>query len=221
MATIVEATPKQPVQAATPERAPWYKDRTRQAVMGVAALAVAAGGAWLVTSGGQRKEAFAARSLATARSAAESGNLPLASSELQKVIATYKGTDAAQEAAIALNQVRMINGQNELAVVGLRDFLKTDPKPDARASAEGLLGAALENGGKPAEAAEAYSRAADAATQAFVKSEMLVDAGRAFRAAGKNDDAVRVYRTVIEKYEKTPAFTEAQVRLAELTKGKL
>jgi outer membrane protein assembly factor BamD (BamD/ComL family) len=90
---------------------------------------------------------------------AEAGNLPLASSELQKLIDQYKGTDAATEAVITLNQVRMVNGQSELAVVGLRDFLAASPKLQYRAPAYGLLGAALENSNRYPEAAEAYTNA--------------------------------------------------------------
>ncbi|HUF34788.1 MAG TPA: hypothetical protein VMN37_02505, partial [Gemmatimonadales bacterium] len=96
----------------------------RLAVAGALALVVLGLVAWFVTTSTRRKEEFAARSLNQARAAAEAGNLPLASSELQRLIETYRGTDAATEAVITLNQVRMVNGQSELAVVGLRDFLK-------------------------------------------------------------------------------------------------
>ena len=72
--------------------------------------------AWLFVMVRNRKEAFAGRALDQATSVAESGNLPLAASELQKVISGYAGTRAAQEASIRLNQVRLINGQAELAV---------------------------------------------------------------------------------------------------------
>jgi hypothetical protein len=104
----------------------------------------------------RRKEEFAARSLNQARTAAEAGNLPLASSELQKLIQTYRGTDAATEAVITLNQVRMVNDQSELAVVGLRDFLGTNPPAEYRAPAYGLLGAALEDSKKFAEPGDVY-----------------------------------------------------------------
>ncbi len=46
-----------------------------------------------------------------------------------------------------------------------------------------------------------------------------MDAGRAFREGGKPEDAAKAYRTVLQKYPKTPSVTEAQVRLAELTDG--
>jgi outer membrane protein assembly factor BamD (BamD/ComL family) len=177
--------------------------------------------AWFMVTSGRRKEEFAQRSLNQARTAAEAGNLPLASSELQKVIDTYKGTDAATEAMLTLNQVRMVNGQSELAVVGLRDFLKTNPEPKYQAPANGLLGSALENSGHLGDAGAAYQKASESATLEYLKARYLIDAGRAYRAAGKTAEATAAYRTVIEKFPRSSSFTEAQVRLAELTDGKM
>jgi TolA-binding protein len=174
-----------------------------------------------VVSSGRRKEEFAARGLNQARAAAEAGNLPLASSELQKVIQTYKGTDAANEAVITLNQVRMVNGQSELAAVGLKDFLAAKPEPKYAAPAYGLLGAALENSQKWSDAGEAFSNASKAADLPYLKARYLVDAARGYREGGKTQQAIAVYREIIEKYPKTTSMTEAQVRLAELTDGKM
>jgi outer membrane protein assembly factor BamD (BamD/ComL family) len=190
-------------------------------VVGTIAVAVIALAVWLVTASAKRKEEFAARSLSQARSAAESGNLPLASSELQKLIQTYKGTNAATEAVITLNQVRMVNGQSELAVVGLRDFLATKPDRQYLAPAYGLLAAALENSRKWSDAGDAFSKASETADLEYLKAEYLVNAGRAYREAGKLPEATRAYRAVAEKYPKSPSFTEAQVRLAEITGGKM
>ena len=220
MATTVEARVRAQASPSTPP-APWYRDRNRLAVGAALAVVVVALIAWFVYSSGRRKEEFAQRSLNQARSAAESGNLPLASSELQKLIQTYKGTDAATEAVITLNQVRMVNGQSELAVVGLRDFLATNPEAQYRGPAYGLLGAALENSRKFAEAGEAFTKASESATLDYLKSRSLVDAGRAYDAAGKRTEAIAAYRTVIEKYSQSSSLTEAQVRLAELTDGKM
>ena len=172
-------------------------------------------------SSGQRKEEFAARSLNQARAAAEAGNLPLASSELQKLIQTYKGTDAASEAVITLNQVRMVNGQSELAAVGLRDFLATKPDAKYAAPAYGLLGAALENSQKWADAGEAFASASKAADLEYLKARYLVDAGRAYAKAARPRRRIAAYREIIQKYPKSSSFTEAQVRLAELTDGKM
>jgi TolA-binding protein len=220
MATMVEATTRgQTTATATPTV--WYRDKLRltgAAVVFVLLLGVVV---WLVLASGRRKEEFAARSLNQARATAEAGNLPLASSELQRLIETYRGTDAATEAVITLNQVRMVNGQSELAAVGLRDFLAKKPPQKYLAPAYALLGTALENSKRPAEAAEAFVNASKAADLEYLKARYLIDAGRAYRAAGKTAEAQAVYREVIQKHPKSSSFTEAQVRLAELTDGKM
>ncbi len=220
MATTVEPTRREPAPA-PPAPTPWYRDRQRQLVGAIVVVAIAAIAGWFIVSSGQRKEEFAARSLNQARAAAEAGNLPLASSELQKLITAYKGTDAASEAVITINQVRMVNGQNELAAAGLRQFLDSKPAPKFLAPANGLLAAALENSKLWLEAAKAYSQASTTAEVDYLKAKYLVDAGRAYREAARNDEAARVYRTVLQKYPNSPSFTEAQVRLAELTGGKM
>jgi outer membrane protein assembly factor BamD (BamD/ComL family) len=220
MATTVEPTTRERTNTAA-AAAPWYRDRNRQLAAIAGAVVVAILIAWFTVTSGRRKEEFAARSLNQARSAAEAGNLPLASSELQKLIQTYQGTDAAREAVITLNQVRMVNGQSELAVVGLRDFLATKPAPEYAAPAYGLLGAALENAQRFADAGEAFTNAAHAADVDFLKARHLVNAARAFREGGKTEQAIAAYREIIQKYPKTSSFTEAQVRLAEMTDGKM
>ena len=221
MATMVEATSRGQTTATANKPAPWYRDRTRLlAGVGIALLLLAVAG-WVVWSSGKRKEEFAARSLNQARAAAEAGNLPLASSELQRLIDTYGGTDAATEAVITLNQVRLVNGQTELAAVGLREFLQKKPAPKYLAPAYSLLGTALENAKRPAEAADAFRNASKSADLEYLKARYLIDAGRASRAAGKEADALAAYRMVIDSFPESPSATEAKVRLAELTDGKM
>jgi outer membrane protein assembly factor BamD (BamD/ComL family) len=221
MATTVEA--KSSKQATPPAAAatPWYRDRQRQLLGAVIVLAAAAVVGWFVLDSSNRKEEFAARSLNQARAAAEAGNLPLASSELQRLITTYRGTDAASEAVITLNQVRMVNGQSELAAVGLKEYLAAKPSTKYQAPANGLLGAALENSKQWVEAGNAYNQASNAADVPYLKANYLIDAGRAFRLGGKVEEAKQAYRTVVQKYPDSPSFTEAQVRLAELTDGRM
>lgn len=221
MATTVEAKSREQATPPIAPTTPWYRARQRQLLGAAVVLAAAAIVGWFVFDSGRRKEEFAARSLNQARGAAEAGNLPLASSELQRLITTYKGTDAASEAVITLNQVRMVNGQSELAAVGLKEYLAAKPPAKYAAPAGGLLGAALENSKQWAEAGNAYTQASSAADVPYLKATYLIDAGRAFRQGGKMEEAKRAYRTILEKYPATPSFTEAQVRLAELTDGKM
>jgi outer membrane protein assembly factor BamD (BamD/ComL family) len=220
MATTVEPT-RTASTAAPAVSAPWYRKQQRYIIAAAAVVVAMAAVAWFVIASGKRKEEFAARSLNQARAAAEAGNLPLASSELQKLISAYKGTDAASEAVITLNQVRMINGQNELAVVGLREFLNGNPPEQYRTPAYGLLAAALENAKNWEEAGKAYTQASNTAEVEYLKAQYLVDAGRAYRLGGKLQEAARTYRTILQKYPKSSSVTEAQVRLAEVTDGKM
>lgn len=219
MATSVAPTSREAGGSLLP--APWYRDRNRQLLAGGVVLALAALVTWFVVTSGRRKEEFASRSLSQARATAEAGNLPLASSELQKLIQTYKGTDAANEAVITLNQVRLVNGQAELAAVGLRDFLGSKPPAKYVAPANGLLGTSFEMARKWPDAADAYMRASEAADVEFLKASYLLEAGRAYMEAGKKDEAAAAYRTVIQKHPKSSSMTEAQVRLAEMTGGKM
>ena len=220
MATIVEPSPRTvPILPMTASASSWLAHRTnRYFAAGAVVLAVALSAGFVVLSG-SRKEAFAGRALDQARNAAESGNLALAASELQKVSTTYSGTKAAQEAVITLNQVRLVNGQHELAAVGLQDFLKGRPSAQFRAPAYGLLGRALENAKRPADAADAYGKASAAAEVDYLRADYLLDAGRAWLAAGERDKAIASYERVTKEYPKTAANTEAEIRLTELTAG--
>ena len=85
-----------------------------------------------------------------------------------------------------------------------------------------MLGGALENLKKFDEAAAAYSRAAQVATEPYRQVEALLGAARAKRLAGKEADGVEILRGIIANYPKdTPGAAEAEVRLAEWTAGKM
>jgi hypothetical protein len=55
----------------------------------------------------------------------------------------------------------------------------------------------------------------------YLRARYLLDAGRAYTEAGKQAEAASAYRTIVTKYPKSAVMTEAQVRLAELTGGKM
>jgi tetratricopeptide (TPR) repeat protein len=196
--------------------ATWLANPQNQALVAAGAVVLVGLVAWFVVLSGQRKEQFAGRALDQARGVAESGNLPLAASDIQKVISTYGGTRAAQEAVIALNQVRLVNGQHELAAVGLQDFIKSKPAAEFLAPAYGLLGRALENAKRPGEAAEAFMNAAKVAEVDYLKAEYLLEAGRAFTSAGDHAKAIAAYQRIVSEFPKAASKVEAQVRLGEL-----
>jgi tetratricopeptide (TPR) repeat protein len=198
----------------------WFRARRRQVlIVGGLVLGVGAVGGmlwWMQV----RKEAFASNLLEQARNAAEGPNgLAQSAGMLQRIIDQYQGTDAAQEAVLTLAQVRMINGQNQLAAVALQQLVDHGIRPKYSAPAHGLLGGALEGVGKPADAAENYMAASKAADLDVMKAQYLVSAARAYEISGNRPKALEALRVVVKDYSKTQLAIEATVRLAELTKG--
>src|SRR5256885_83319 len=96
----------------------------------------------------RRTEEIASRDLQGARFAFENQNLPLAASELAKVVENYSGTNAAAEARLLLANVRLLENQAQQAVAVLKDYASGAP-PAYRAQAYGLLGSAYENMSRP------------------------------------------------------------------------
>ena len=208
-------------EAIEQERDPleWVKARRRPLTIGAVVLAVLAGGGWLTMVTAERKEQAAQAALEQARNVFDAQNLPAAASEFQRVSQTYSGTRAANEALLALNQVRMINGQNELAIVSLRELVDQNPDRQFAVPAHGLLGAALENVNRPGEAAQAFVAGSELADVDYLKADYLLEAGRAYVAGREPERAKEVYEKIISDYSDTPSYSEAQVRLGEVLKG--
>lgn len=225
MATTVEPTA---APSASPAGAPvgaapaegLSPAQLRLAAIGGGILVVIAAGGWFISTAAKRKEAFAGRQLEQAASSFASGQLPLAANQYQRIVDAYAGTHAADEAMLALNQVRMLNGQSAIAADALRKYAATK-RGEEGAAANNLLGAALENVAKPADAAQAYLTGADQTSDKALQAELLLNAGRAFVAAGKKDEAIKAYRRILDKLPDEASKVEANVRLAELTKGSL
>ena len=198
----------------------WF-DRNRKLASYVAGgIAVVIIGGWLYRETEQRKITAASDALDRARGAFEAGNLPAAATEFQRVTRIYGGTDAALEAQLELNTVRLASGQTQIAIDALKKFVESSPPAFYASGAYLLQGSGLENLKKYEEAAQAYTKAADIATEAYRKVDALLSAARAWRLGGKEKEAADALRRVVGKFSKdTPGVAEAEVRLAELTRG--
>jgi tetratricopeptide (TPR) repeat protein len=203
------------------ERVTAWVNTHRQATGWIGAAVVVALGLFLWNvSSSRRSEEVAGRELQGARFAFENQNLPLAASELARIVENYSGTNAAQEGRLLLAQVRLLQGQPQQAIDVLRDFAPSAGKA-FRAQAYGLLGGAYENLVRFKDAAEAYQNGAEAARLDFLKAQLLSDAGRAWTSAADTAKAIATYRRIVKEFPKEGAVTEAKVRLGELTKGTL
>jgi len=196
----------------------WVKAH-RQLTSWIGAIVVVGAVLFLWTlSTKRRTEEIASRDLQLARFAFENNNLPLASSDLAKVVENYSGTNAADEARLLLANAWLLQNKPQQAVTVLKDYAGGAGKA-FRAQAYGLLGAAYENLGRFREAAAAYENGSAAGRLDFMKAQMLSDAGRAWTVAGDTTKAVAAYRRIVKDFAKEAAAGEAKVRLAELTKG--
>ena len=206
MATTVEATTREQTDRAGDSHAlvPGPDQRCSRGRPSRCSCWRSLGGVVLVSSG-KRKEEFAARSLNQARAAAEAGNLPLASSELQRLIDDVQGHRR-----------------------GHRGGHHPEPGPDGqrperarRGRAPGVPGqqarrpvpgAGLRAAGRRAGESKRWAEAAEAYTNASKRRRSGVPEGAIpdRRGAGvprrraRPTEAVAAYRTVIEKHPEEP-----------------
>jgi len=194
----------------------WINKHRNQLIVGLAIIVVVALSTFLFVTSQRRKESFASAELENARAVASTGNLALAASDLSQLVDTYGGTVAAEEAIIVLAQLRLTEGQPAAAMVEIRKLLDSGPSSQFAAPAHGLMGNALEQAGNPAEAAQEYLVAADVAWYESLSAQYLLDAGRAFAAAGDSASAIATYERVGADFADTDMAVEAHVRLNQL-----
>ena len=224
MSAPVKTTVNIPSEAGEPHSPTfaWIEKNHKPLTYGAVGLAVLVLGGWLFLETGKRKEIAANDAIDRARGAFESGNLPAASTEFQRIAQSFSGTDAGWQAELALNEVRLASGQAQLAADELKKITDRNPPPLYASGAYMMLAGALENLKKFDEAAAAYTRGAGLAAEDYRQVEARIGAARATRLAGKEKEALDILRAVVSKYPKeTPGVAEAEVRLAEWTRGKM
>ena len=191
----------------------WVNDHWQHLLTGAALLAALAGGFALYERSQRNKEQAAETALLDAQRSMLSGNLPLAQSDLQKVVTRFDGTSAADRATIALAPV--LFEQKKYA----EGIAKLTPLADSRtegASAQGLIATGYEEQGKYKEAAEHFMKAADASAFEADKANFKASAARAYMRAGDGAAAKKLW-TELAADPNGPAAGEARVRLGELS----
>jgi len=194
----------------------WVRTNLRRVGIGAGAVAVAAAAVLGYVASVKRKEAFAAQALAQAWATVEAGNMPLAANDLTRLVERFSGTRAADEGAILLNDIRLLNGETDAAARALQEFLRKSRPDYFEASAYSLLGGALENQRRFPEAAQAYRQASERASLDFLKAQYLLDAGRAFVLARDTANARASFGQVLTRFGELPQASEARVRMAEV-----
>jgi len=194
----------------------WARTNIRRVSIGVGVIVVVVAAVFAYLASEKRKEEFAASALSQAWSTVEAGNMALASNDLSRLVERYGGTRAADEAFVLLSELRLLGGQDDIAVRTLQQFVAQRHPKYYLASAYSLLGGGLENLNRFADAAKAYRAAADNADLAFLKAQYLIDASRAFALARDTASAKAALGEVLSKYGSLSQSAEARVRMGEI-----
>jgi predicted negative regulator of RcsB-dependent stress response len=191
----------------------WVQDHWRPILGGAVLLAALAGGFALWERSEAQKAQAGERALLDAQRSTLAGNLPLAQSDLQRVLVRYDGTPAAERAALVLAQVMYDQGKYADGIKALTPFATSRM---VGSSAEGLIATGYEAQGKFKEAAEHYAKAAQAATFEVDKATFKASAARAYGKAGDVATAKKLWAELAADPD-GPSAGEARIRLGELS----
>jgi hypothetical protein len=133
----------------------------------------------------------------------------------EKVAKTYSGTKAGQLANFYAGVCELKLKDYNKAVTYLKDF-STDAK-EIQAIAYARLGDAYSELKKNQEAVDSYAKAGHHfPEQESLSAENLFRAGALSEVLGKNDDAIKYYKEVKEKYSRTERGYQVDKYLARL-----
>lgn len=192
----------------------WFTIHQREVTWAVAAVAIIFAGIWFYERSQTIKSQRAEAAYFQARQSEAAGNLPLATSDLQKVATRYEGTQAGTQAALSLAQA--LYGQQKYKE-GIDALKKAEAKApgDFKASIHVLEAAGYEQQKDFTHAAEQYKLAADVSRYPADKADYQASAARSYTAGGKIAEAKAIW-TELSKDETSPLAGEARIRLGEL-----
>src|SRR4051812_15293531 len=162
----------------------WTRINSKAITIGALVVVVAAGIYAFMARSRAIESENAAKALMNAKQSMQSGNLPLAQSDLQKVFSRYGSTSSGVEAAMLLAQMDFDGGK---AQDGLNIVQKAEGSRSASSVQSTLL--SLEGDGyaqmrKLPDAAKKYEDAAAATTFETERAFLLAKAGRTWGDAG-------------------------------------
>lgn len=192
----------------------WLETYSRQLMNGAIGLLLISGGFLFYRKSSAKQKESASMALSEAQSAMAAGNLPLAQSDLEKMIQRYGSTDAGMQGHVLLAQVHFEKGEFQQGIAELKPV--TDAKDAYTAAAAiNLTAAGQEQSGKFADAAATYQRAAAKSPFKVDHDVYMASAARALTTAGKLDDARKIW-SALANDDQSPAAAEARVRLGEI-----
>ena len=194
----------------------WFNLHSREVIWGGIAVVVLAGGGWFYNRSRELKAERAEKAYYTAQRSVTAGNLPLAESDLKKMITRYDGTQAATQARLQLAQILYDQGKFEDGVAELKKAAdKVGSSEDLGSSVHLLMATGLDQMNKHAEAAAEYEKAAKVARFDADRQRYMSLAASSYLTAGNKAKAKEIW-TDLGKDSKGAVAGEARVRLGEM-----
>ena len=194
----------------------FFRNNTRLLVIAGVIVLAAGLGFWFYTKSREIRTENAERFLMTAQQSLAQNNLPLAQTDLERVVTQYSGTSASVQAGLLLAQLHYDQGKYLEGVDVLERVVDTRPAEPMRPAILALIGDGYLELGQPAEAATRYRRAAEETPYQGDEDVYQSQAARALVAAGDTAAATQIWRDLAEDPE-SAVSAEAKVRLGELT----
>ncbi len=190
----------------------WARANTKPIAIAAIVIALAAA-TWFFAKQWRERQADAAEvALNRARQSYGQGNLPLAQTDLKRVITRFGGSAAGSQASMLLAQAYYEQGKPDSGLKVLNDGKPSDTD---EAAFEALKGAGLEQKKEYVQAAERYRAAAGLADAKIAKDRFMADAARALTSANNKAEAAKIWSALANDNASTFA-AEARVRLGEL-----
>jgi predicted negative regulator of RcsB-dependent stress response len=194
----------------------WFDVNSKLVTGAVIAIAVVVGGWWFYTRSQHLKAERAERAFYAAEQSMAVGNMPLAESDLRKMITRYDGTPAAKQAVLTLAQLDYDQGKYQEGITILKNAMgKLESSEEFAASGHIMAAAGYEQLRTFVEAAGEYQSAAKKARFDQDRQRYESLAANAYLLGGRREDAKRIW-TELAADSKGTVAGEARVRLGEM-----
>jgi predicted negative regulator of RcsB-dependent stress response len=195
----------------------WFQLHSREVIIGgIVVVALAAGG-WFSYRSQELKAERAEKAYFTAQRSVAAGNLPLAESDLKKMIGRYEGTPAAMQARLQVAQILFDQGKYQEGLDELKAGEgKMSKSPEFGPSVHRVMASGYEQLKKFGDAAAEYEKASKVERFDADRERDMALAAMAYWSAGNKAKAKEIL-TELGADSKGAVAGEARVRLGELT----
>lgn len=172
-----------------------------------------------VISSNRGRNQKAAELLGKARVELESGEVQAATTDLQTIWRSYKGTKAAPEALYLLGNSYYYGKDYDQAMRYFQEFINSYSKADPLLLSGAYSGIADCHSQKKeyAQAADSYLQAASKIKDDLVIPNLLLSAAQSYAYANQVDKAKQLYDRIIREYPNSKVVAQARLELAELS----